>query len=118
MKVYLVTGAASGIGAALARALLARGAAVCAADIQPMNALAGDPARLLSARLDVRDAQAWTALVERVVARWGRLDVLLNVAGVLKPGYVQETTAADVDFHIDVNLKGVIHGTRAAAQQM
>jgi 3-oxoacyl-[acyl-carrier protein] reductase len=53
-----------------------------------------------------------------MVGRWGSLDVLLNVAGVIRPGYVYEVAAADVDFHIDINTKGVIHGTHTAARQM
>lgn len=122
MGVYLVTGAASGIGAKLARELLARGEQVCAADIQaaamePLRALAGAD-RLQIATLDVRDAAAWEQLVADVVARWGRLDVLMNVAGVIRPGYVHEFPAADVHLQLDVNAKGVIFGTQAAAKRM
>jgi 3-oxoacyl-[acyl-carrier protein] reductase len=123
VAVHWVTGAASGIGAELARALLAQGHRVCAADLrrEALDALAGaagDPSCLLIAQLDVRDAAAWAALLEQILARFGRLDVLHNVAGVLRPGYVDDASAADVDFHIDVNLKGVIHGSQCAARQM
>ena len=123
MKNYLITGCASGIGAQLARELLICGARVCAADINvvPMEALKASAAsadQLWLTPLDVRDAAAWDALVAEFVLRWGRLDVILNVAGVLRPGYCYEGDARDVDFHFDVNAKGVIHGTRAAARQM
>ena len=123
MKNYLVTGCASGIGAQLAKELLSRGERVCAADINlaPMEALqsfAKSPDQLWLTTLDVRDANTWDALVQKFVGRWGRLDVIINVAGVLRPGYCYEGKARDVDFHFDINAKGVIHGTRAASRQM
>ena len=123
MKTFLVTGAASGIGEQLATALLQRGERVCAVDINPLplevlKAAAATPEQLWIASLDVRDAAAWDALFDQLKQRWGQLDVLVNVAGVLKPGYSYESTAAEVDFHIDINTKGSIHGTRAAARLM
>ncbi|MGH8505543.1 MAG: SDR family oxidoreductase [Stenotrophobium sp.] len=122
-KNFLVTGCASGIGAALAHELLSRGARVCAADINiaamaPLKTVAGTADQLWLAQLDVRDAAAWEALVTEFSTRWGQLDVIVNVAGVLRPGYCYEGEAHDVDFHLDVNAKGVIHGTRAAARHM
>jgi len=122
MKTFLVTGAASGIGAQLAAALLQRGERVCAVDINPapmeaLKAAAATPEQLWIASLDVRDAAAWDALLDQLKQRWSQLDVLVNVAGVLKPGYCHESTA-EVDFHIDINTKGTIHGTRAAARLM
>jgi len=48
----------------------------------------------------------------------GRIDVLMNMAAVIKPGAVQDTTANEVDFHIDVNVKGTMYGTQIAATQM
>lgn len=72
----------------------------------------------MTSSLDVRDAAQWKALVERVVTRWGRLDILLNVAGVLRPGYVDVISDADVHLQIDVNVKGVMFGTQTAAAQM
>ena len=123
MKNYLVTGCASGIGAQLAKELLSRGERVCAVDINvaPMDALkvvVTSADQLWITALDVRDAAAWDALVAEFIRRWGKLDVILNVAGVLRPGYCYEGEARDVDFHFDINAKGVIHGTRAAARQM
>lgn len=123
MKTYLVTGAASGIGAQLATALLQRGERVCATDVNPapmesLQPFSATPEQLWITALDVRDAAAWDGLFDQLQQRWGQLDVLVNVAGVLKPGYCHESTAADVDFHIDINTKGTIHGTRAAARLM
>jgi 3-oxoacyl-[acyl-carrier protein] reductase len=57
-------------------------------------------------------------LVDSVVARFGQLDTLLNVAGFLRPGYVHDVSPELFDMHIDVNVKGAMYGTRAAARQM
>jgi NADP-dependent 3-hydroxy acid dehydrogenase YdfG len=122
-KTYFVTGAASGIGRHLAAELLKRGARVLATDRNRagLDALrqdsdAGD--QLWVETQDVRDATQWQRLIEQMAQRWGRVDVLLNVAGVIRPGWVQEGGPSDVDFHLDVNAKGVMHGTHAAARQM
>ncbi len=121
-QVHVVTGAASGIGAHLARELLARGARVCAADVNTgamdaLRALAGDD-RLMRVKLDVRDPAQWQTLLGEVRARWQKLDVLINVAGVIRPGYIHAFAADDVHLQLDVNSKGVIFGTQAAARVM
>jgi 3-oxoacyl-[acyl-carrier protein] reductase len=122
--VTIVTGAASGIGRELASVLAARGHRLLAVDVdqdglEAHAAHAGWPAeRVLRRRLDVRDPEAWTETIDLAFRTWGRLDTLLNVAGVLRPSSIHTVAAADVDFHLDVNTKGVIHGTRAAAARM
>ncbi|MFX7732067.1 SDR family oxidoreductase, partial [Acinetobacter baumannii] len=55
---------------------------------------------------------------EQVEQRWGAVDVLLNVAGVLKPGYVTEIEAKDIDFHLDINATGTRLGTAMAARRI
>lgn len=116
----LVTGAASGIGAALTERLARRGHCVLALDVDA-DALheryAGDDA-VVTGVLDVRDAAAWDRTIDAVTSQAGRLDFCFNVAGVVRPGWVPSIAADDVDLVIDVNLKGVIHGTRAAARAM
>jgi 3-oxoacyl-[acyl-carrier protein] reductase len=67
---------------------------------------------------DVRDAGGWDALVDRAVARWGRIDFAFNIAGYLRPGYVHEMDADLFARHVDINVKGVMFATRAAARQM
>jgi 3-oxoacyl-[acyl-carrier protein] reductase len=118
----IVTGAASGIGARLAQRLLTDGHRVCAADLNA-GAMEGLRAQASQGQLkleplDVRDAGAWQRLVGGCVAEWGGIDVLLNVAGVLRVGTVMDSQPADVDFHIDVNTKGVMFGTQAAVRAM
>ncbi|HMK74383.1 MAG TPA: SDR family oxidoreductase [Myxococcaceae bacterium] len=117
-EAFLVTGAASGIGRHLAGALAAQGHRVLATDVDAaalFRARAADrwPEASLRLRgLDVRRAADWEDALAEALETFGRLDVLLNVAGVLKPGAGWASDEADVDFHVDVNLKGVIHGTR------
>ncbi|MEO1085901.1 MAG: SDR family oxidoreductase, partial [Acidobacteriota bacterium] len=118
---FLITGAASGIGRRLVDDVLARGHRVLAADLaeDALEAIEEWPAgRVIRRRLDVRDPDAWGEAVASAAAAFGGLDVVMNVAGVLRPGAIASCSAEDVDLHLDVNLKGVIHGTRAAARFM
>lgn len=121
-QVHLVTGAASGIGAHLVAELLKRGVRVCAADINvaAMDVLHthADSDQLITAALDVRDPAQWAALIAQVRSRWRRLDVLMNVAGVIRPGWIHAFAADDVHLQLDVNSKGVIFGTQAATRAM
>jgi 3-oxoacyl-[acyl-carrier protein] reductase len=123
-RVMVLTGAGSGIGRHLASRLLGAGHRLVAADLDEprlqaaARELSWPSDRALLRRHDVRDARAWPEVVDLAVRTWGRLDVLLNVAGVLRPSYVHTLDPADVDFHFDVNAKGVVHGTRAAAARM
>ena len=120
----VITGCASGIGRHLADEALARGHRVLATDVN-LEALVDHAAearwpeeRARTERLDVRDADAWERLIGIAEGEWGAIDVLLNVAGFLHPGLVAESTVEDVDRHVDINVKGVIFGTRAAARRM
>lgn len=120
-KVAIVTGAASGIGLALARALVVRGASVVFADIDHTGAEraaddlhAGPPGRASAAGLDVRDSEAFTELVERTARDHGHLDLIFNNAGIGVGGRVSDLTLAHFDRAIDVNLRGVINGILAS----
>jgi NAD(P)-dependent dehydrogenase (short-subunit alcohol dehydrogenase family) len=116
-KTAIVTGAGSGIGAALCRALVDAGAAVVCTDIdgdaaeRTANAL-GANAR--SARLDVTDAAAVQAVVDDVVDRSGRLDLMFNNAGIVWGGDTELLTLDQWNAIIDVNIRGVVHGVAAA----
>jgi NADP-dependent 3-hydroxy acid dehydrogenase YdfG len=123
-QVMVLTGAASGIGRTLVGALAGAGHRLLATDLDEARlregalALGWPESRVLLRRLDVRDPVAWPAVVDLAFRTWGRLDVLLNIAGVLGASDCHLASAADVDLHLDVNAKGVIHGTRAAAARM
>lgn len=121
-QVFVVTGAASGIGKHLAKALAGRGASVLAADVneEGLAELTGQAGsgKILTRPLDVTKPEAWENVLDAAEQAFGRLDVVMNVAGVLKPGFVHEVDEKSVHFHIDVNVKGVIFGTRAAARRM
>lgn len=117
-----VTGAGSGIGAELVRGLLQRGALVTAADLnlagmEPLRSLAA-PGQLRCVLLDVRDPLRWQQCLAEAEQEQGPLTVLMNVAGVISPAYITDFTAEDVHRQLDVNAKGVIFGTQAAARLM
>lgn len=109
-RVALVTGAAQGIGAAVARLLTERGARVVATDRQ------ADRPGL--ARLDVTDAAAVEAEVERVERTVGPIDILVNVAGILRPALALETTDENWAATFAVNTDGVFHTCRAVGRRM
>ena len=123
-RVCFVTGAASGIGRHLAGCFVAQGWNVFATDVQS-DVVANEAReqnwpseRTATATLDVRDPAAWEHSLDAALVRFGRLDVLLNVAGVIRPGKAHEMDATAVDFHLDINAKGTIYGTQAAARRM
>jgi NAD(P)-dependent dehydrogenase (short-subunit alcohol dehydrogenase family) len=115
-RAYVVTGAATGIGDALARELVAAGARVVLADIDPVVAIvAAELGGAASAHVvDVRDPDAAPAVVADAVERWGRLDGLVNSAGVVVNGTALTTTDDEWERAIGVNVTGVLRFVRAA----
>jgi NAD(P)-dependent dehydrogenase (short-subunit alcohol dehydrogenase family) len=113
--VVLVSGAGGGIGAATVRRFAAAGWRVVALDLDDA-ALARLPAEGVVARLrgDIRTADACRVLVDQAVAAAGRLDALVNAAGVWREGPVEECSEADFDAVVDVNLKGTFFLCSAA----
>jgi 3-oxoacyl-[acyl-carrier protein] reductase len=121
----ILTGCASGIGKRMAHALYERGHRLVLTDIneQGLRGAAAelgwtDAARTQIETLDVRSASAWESLVQRTVARFGQLDVLMNIAGYLVPVWAKDAKPEDVDRTIDINVKGLMFGTNAAVQAM
>jgi 3alpha(or 20beta)-hydroxysteroid dehydrogenase len=115
-KVAIVTGAARGTGEQTARLFVEEGARVVIADVLEEEGRAvakdlGDAARF--ERLDVTSEDAWTAVVDGTVEAFGKLDVLVNNAGVLHMGSVEETTPADMERLWRINQLGPFLGMRA-----
>jgi NAD(P)-dependent dehydrogenase (short-subunit alcohol dehydrogenase family) len=118
-KQAIVTGAGSGIGAALVRALVAAGADVVCTDIDDEAAertagKAAGPGAARSARLDVTDAAWVQATVDDVMSRAGRLDLMFNNAGIVWGGDTELLSLDQWNAIIDVNIRGVVHGVAAA----
>lgn len=120
-RVAIVTGGASGIGAALGRALVTCGDDVVLADVEhdaaahlADNLTPAGPGTARAALLDVRDAEQVDGLVQEVHGVHGRLDLMFNNAGIGLGGEPEELTLEHWDRMIDVNLRGVLHGCRAA----
>ncbi len=120
-KVALISGGAEGIGAAVAREIIARGGKVMLADVQldKAQALASELGENAAATaLDVRDLAQWEAAVSATSAAFGKLTVLVNCAGISEPGGVTEVTLDSWQRTIDINLNGTFHGCRAAIPAM
>ena len=122
-KIAVVTGAASGLGEGIAEKFAAEGAKVTVADIDEAGGAAlaerlGDAAEFV--RVDVSDPAAIAALIDHVVAAHGRIDIMVNNAGV--SGTMHQNFLDDdlADFHriVDTNLLGTMAGTQAAARHM
>ncbi|MFP5305232.1 MAG: SDR family NAD(P)-dependent oxidoreductase [Gammaproteobacteria bacterium] len=120
-KIAIVTGGARGMGAATARLFATEGAKVVIADLLDADgrALAGEiGAASAYVHHDVTDEASWSALIERTEGLFGPVDVLVNNAGVLLFKTIAETTKADFQRVIDVNLVGCFLGTRLVGARM
>ena len=120
-KTILVTGAASGIGAACVDLLLERGAQVCAGDIAPLAATrfaAHDAARLLIAPLDVADAASCAHAVAATLDRFGRLDGLIHMAAIHSTSTWTGLDAEEFNRTLSVNVTGAFLIAQAAARVM
>ncbi len=111
----LVTGGASGLGAALVARYAERGDQVVSADLQHEDRVV-EPVE--SRRLDVTSEDDWEAARAWVAAEWGGLDLLVNNAGVAGGGRIDRCSVEDWQWIIDVNLLGVVRGTRAFVPMM
>ena len=128
-KVVLVTGAGNGIGRAIALAMAAEGATIAAADIDLAAAqriaadsnegrAAGNARRAIAIEADCGEVASIDAMVGRAVAELGRLDIVVNNAGVTRYAYIMDLTEADWDRIHRVNAKGVFFCLQRAAREM
>ena len=123
-KVALISGGARGMGAAEARLFAREGARVVIGDILDTEgraveaAIAASGGSAIYVHLDVTSEADWARAVDAAVSRFGRLDVLVNNAGVGGGSLLEHTTAEAWDRGMDVNAKGVFLGTRAAIPAM
>ena len=116
-KSAVVTGAASGIGLALAKALIARGVEVWVTDIDTSGIRMTAQALGSNAHpvvLDVRDALAVREVIESAAKAFGRIDFLFNNAGIIMAGEFHDFDTEHLDRIIDVNIRGVVNGIVAA----
>jgi 3-oxoacyl-[acyl-carrier protein] reductase len=109
-KVAFVTGASSGIGAAVAKALAAEGVKLALASRRPVDPELPDS---LSVACDVRDLAQVEAAVAATVDRFGGLDIVVANAGVGSWGPFEDTPVSDLDEMVDVNIRGLFHTVRA-----
>jgi cyclopentanol dehydrogenase len=123
-KVALISGGARGQGAAEARLFAREGARVVIGDIleeegrkveAEINESGGE---CLFVRLDVTSEESWQRAVDATVARFGKLDVLVNNAGIFKLGLVEETSQELWDEIMEINARGVFLGTKYALPEM
>lgn len=123
-KVALVTGAARGIGAAIAAEMARQGAAVFATDLRQdegaelVASLREQGLRAAFALQDVTQEAGWDEICAAVVAEFGRIDILVNNAGIAIPGTIEDQTLADWRRTMAVNLDAVFLGTRAGVRAM
>jgi 3-oxoacyl-[acyl-carrier protein] reductase len=117
----IITGAGQGIGLAIAEAFLAHGADVLIVDVDgdkveaAAESLRSGSGRVEALRCDVTSEADQAGLVQACLDRYGKLDVLVNNAGVTRDGYMTKMSEADFDLVLDVSLKGAWLGTRAVA---
>jgi 3-oxoacyl-[acyl-carrier protein] reductase len=123
-KVAIITGAGRGIGQATALKFASEGAKVAVCDLSPewiedtVERIGRIGGQGMGCTADVRSLPALRAMVDAVVARWGRVDCLVNNAGIVMDSQLKNMTDEQFDNVIDINLKGVYNCTRAVVDTM
>ena len=123
-RVAIVTGAAQGIGRAIAETLAEAGADIVIADLDPARsnetvvAVEKSGRKALNVKVNVAQAADTKAMAERVLAEWGRIDILVNNAGITRDGLLLRMKDEDWNIVVQVNLNGTFNCTKAVLQAM
>ena len=123
-KVVIITGAAGGIGQAVARLFAKQGASMVLTDIRMSElerlgkALSKSGTEPLLVTHDVTDSHSWEFLMDKTLNVFGKLDVVVNNAGVVQPGIAEMLSLKKTNQQVSVNLMGTIHGCQAALRVM
>ncbi len=123
-KTAIVTGAAQGIGRAIAEALAGAGADVAVADLDPgrsqdtVTAITKMGRRAMNIKVNVAHWDDAKAMVDQVVKEWGKVDILVNNAGITRDGLLLRMKEEDWNLVLQVNLNGTFNCTKAALQPM
>lgn len=123
-KTAIVTGAAQGIGRAIAEALAHAGADVAVADLDPgrsqdtVTAITKMGRRAMNIKINVANWDDAKAMVDQVVKEWGKVDILVNNAGITRDGLLLRMKEEDWNLVLQVNLNGTFNCTKAALQPM
>lgn len=121
-KTFIITGASGGIGIQLVKLLLEEGGIVIATDINERSLLelkkefSKYEEKLITEVLDVRKPELWEKIIQKAKNQTAPFYCLINSAGALLPGYIINCTTNEIDFHIDVNIKGTMIGSQIAAK--
>jgi 3-oxoacyl-[acyl-carrier protein] reductase len=123
-KVAIVTGAAQGIGRAIAEALAHAGADIAVADLDPGRSADAVAAvekigrKALNLKVNVADANDTKAMAEQVIKAWGKIDILVNNAGITRDALLLRMKEEDWNLVLQVNLNGTFNCTKAVLQPM
>lgn len=123
-KVAIVTGAAQGIGRAIAETLAQHGADIVVADLDPgrsqdtVEAVSKLGRRALNVKVNVADWDDVKSMTDQVLKDWGKIDILVNNAGVTRDGLLVRMKEEDWNLVLSVNLNGTFHCTKAVLQAM
>lgn len=123
-RIAVVTGAAQGIGRAIAEALAAAGADIVVADLDPgrsqetVAAVEKHGRKALNMKVNVADSNETKSLVEHVIKTWGKIDILVNNAGITRDGLLLRMKDEDWNLVMQVNLNGTFNCTKAVLQPM
>lgn len=123
-KVIIITGAASGIGKAMTTTLLQQGHLIAALDINEQKVREAQKEeswphdQVFIHSLDIREVKEWEQVLSQILSQWSKVDILMNIAGYMRPGEISQTPLEEIDLHFDINVKGTILGSKVVSSIM